>query len=204
MARANGKYLVYAPESGSPTTLKRIKKKIRLDYMERSMRAAVREGIVVRANIIIGFPDESRREILATLRALVRFAWIGVDEIALGLFQPYPGTELFEALRRRGAIELNDDYFETLAHFSTGKLSPTTASVCDAVGRYELYCYRILGTLLFVALSYLLRPARIWRTIHNIGFTDRSSTVIEQRIRDRLRRMRAMVSSRPSLPVMRE
>jgi len=201
IARANGRYLVYAPESGSQATLKRIKKKIRLDHMERSMRAAVREGIVVRTNIIIGFPDESRREIFETLRALVRFAWIGVDEIALGLFQPYPGTELFEALRRRGAIALSDDYFETLAHFSTGKLSPSTASVCDAVGRYELFCYRVLGTLLFLALSYLLRPVRIWRTIHNIGFTDRSSTVVEQRIRDRLRRKRAMVAPRASLPL---
>jgi radical SAM superfamily enzyme YgiQ (UPF0313 family) len=203
MARANGKYLVYAPESGSAETLKRIKKKIRLDHMDRSISAAVRQGIVVRTNIIIGFPDESRREIFATLRALVRFAWIGVDEIALGLFQPYPGTELFETLRRRGVIDVNDAYFETLAHFSTGKLSPTTSSVCTAVGRYELFCYRVLGTLLFLALSYSLRPARIWRTIHNLGFTDRSATVIEQRMRDRLRRARAFFG-RTALGVLQE
>jgi radical SAM superfamily enzyme YgiQ (UPF0313 family) len=204
IARANGKYLVYAPESGSAATLKRVKKKIRLDHMEDSMRAAVRRGIVVRTNIIIGFPDESRREIFATLRALMRFAWIGVDEIALGLFQPYPGTELFEGLRRRGRVAVNDEYFETLAHFSTGKLSPATASVCDAVGRHELYCYRVLGTLLFLALAYGRRPARIWRTIHNIAFTDRSSTVIEQRLRDRLRRMRAALASRSIFPAMRD
>src|SRR5215468_2187843 len=192
IARANGKYLVYAPESGSVATLKRIKKKIRLDHMYRSMRAAVPRGIVVRTNIIIGFPDETRREIWTTLWALARFAWIGVDEIALGLFQPYPGTELFEGLKARGMIRLDDDYFEMLAHFSTGKVSPATASVCAAVGRYELFCYRLLGTLLFLVLSYALRPARIWRTIHNIAFTDRSATVIEQRLRDRVRRLRAV------------
>jgi anaerobic magnesium-protoporphyrin IX monomethyl ester cyclase len=200
IAKANCKYLVYAPESGSPETLKLIKKKIKLDRMEQSIRSAIRHGIVIRANLIIGFPHEGRRQILQTLGEMLKFAWIGVDEAPLYPFQPYPGTELFEGLLKRDKIRLDDDYFETLASFSTGKLSPPKKSFCDSAGRIELYLYRLSGMLLFTLLSYLLRPRRIWRTIHNLAFTDRSATVIEQRLRDKLRHIKASFHIRRTVP----
>ncbi|MBI4514995.1 MAG: radical SAM protein [Deltaproteobacteria bacterium] len=200
IARAGCKYLVYAPESGSAETLKLIKKKIKLDRMEQSIRSAIRQGIVIRANLIIGFPHETRGQILRTLWQMIKLAWLGVDEAPLYPFQPYPGTELFAGLLQRGKVRLSDEYFETLATFSTGSLSPPRRSFCDRVGRLELYLYRMLGLLVFTALSYLLRPQRIWRTIYNLAFTDRSATVMEQRMRDKLRHVRAALSFRRTLP----
>ena len=50
----------YAPESGSPEVLKRIKKVVKLDRLAsigRSARSAA--GLNVKLNIIMGFPDES-------------------------------------------------------------------------------------------------------------------------------------------------
>jgi radical SAM superfamily enzyme YgiQ (UPF0313 family) len=191
LARANCRYLVYAPESGSPSTLRTIKKKIRLDRMEDSVRSAVRRGIVVRANLIIGFPEESRRELFATVRQALRFAWTGVDEVALNLFQPYPGTELFENLRAAGRLRLDDTYFETLATFSSGNLGPPRHSYSAHLGRIELCIYRLVGMAAFLILSYLLYPKRVWRSFYNIAFTQRSATVMEQRVKDRLRHVRA-------------
>ena len=60
LAKSRCRYLVYAPESGSPETLRLIKKKIRLDRMKTSIRTAIKNGIVVRTNFIIGFPHERR------------------------------------------------------------------------------------------------------------------------------------------------
>ena len=47
--------MVYAPESGSPETLKLIKKKIKLNKMEESIKYAIKNNVSVRTNLIIGF-----------------------------------------------------------------------------------------------------------------------------------------------------
>ena len=55
------------------------------------------------------------------------------------------------------------------------------------MGRYELYFYRMAGMILAYSISYLFRPKRILRTIKSI-FRDDSSTVVEQRFKDYLRK----------------
>jgi anaerobic magnesium-protoporphyrin IX monomethyl ester cyclase len=188
LARSHCRYLVYAPESGSPQTLKLIKKHVRLDRMKQSIRTAIRNGITVRTNLIIGFPHETRRNIYESLKLLLEFAWMGVDECPLYPFQPYPGSALFEYLRSTGRLTLNDDYFEMLATLSTGKFALPPQSFCEYVGRREIHMYRILGFIVFYTLSYLFKPLRIFQTINNVFFTNKSNTVFEQRLKDRLRR----------------
>jgi anaerobic magnesium-protoporphyrin IX monomethyl ester cyclase len=186
LARANCRYLVYAPESGSVETLKLIKKKITLDKMYSSIRSAVKHGIVVRTNIIIGFPHETRSQLFDTLKMQMKLAFMGIDEAPLFFFQPYPGTELFSYLLEKKEVELNDIYFDKLATLSTGNLRPPEKTYSEHVGKRELYFYRIFGQLLFLAFMYVLNPSRIIRTIRNILFRDVTSTVFEQRIKDRL------------------
>ena len=67
LAQANLKYLVYAPESGSKESLKLIKKKIKLSHMTQSIKYAISQGISVRTNLIIGFPNERRIDLYKTL-----------------------------------------------------------------------------------------------------------------------------------------
>jgi len=195
IAKSNCRYLVYAPESGSQETLIRIKKKITLDKMKESIRTALKYGIVVRANFILGFPHETRKNIFETLKTQFHFAWMGVDEAPLYPFQPYPGSELFKYLIGNGRIHLNDHYFDTLATLSTGKFSVPDESFCEHIGRYELHFYRVMGFFLYYLLSYTLRPKRILRTLKNLFFSDKSSTVFEQRIKDKLRRIQQSVST---------
>lgn len=192
MAQSNCRYLVYAPESGSPETLKLIKKKISLDKMKQSIRTAIRCGIVVRTNMIIGFPHEKRKNIYETLKVLVQFVVMGVEDAPLFGFQPYPGTELFDYLLNKKRIALNESYFDSLATFSNGKLFELPAdSYCENVGRLELHLYRLLfGFCTVYFLSYLLHPSRILRTLRNIFSSSRSSTVFEQRIKDRIRKVK--------------
>src|SRR5688500_14598894 len=68
----------YAPESGSPEVLKRIKKVVKLDKLEASVLGAVRNKLNVKLNIIMGFPNESRKELGQTVRFLARMGLAGV------------------------------------------------------------------------------------------------------------------------------
>tara|TARA_B100000029_G_scaffold40169_2_gene37488 strand:- start:15483 stop:17042 length:1560 start_codon:yes stop_codon:yes gene_type:complete len=187
MTKANLKYLVYAPESGSAKTLKLIKKKIKLYKMEESIRYAIKNNVSVRTNLIIGFPHEKRIELYKTLFQQIKFMFMGVEESPTYPFQAYPGTELFNMLVKKKEIKLNDNYFNSLATLSTGKLTPPDVSYNEYIGKYELYFYRILGLIISYLISYLTRPKRIFRTIKSF-FTDRSATVIEQRLKDNLKR----------------
>lgn len=190
LAKAGCRYLVYAPESGSPETLAKIKKKIILDRMKGSIRTAIRNGISVRANLILGFPHERRKNVYETLLLQLQFAWFGVDDCPLYPFQPYPGSELFRYLKDNGTITLKDSYFEELATLSTGKFSLPKKSFCEHIGLYELHMYRLIGFFLFYFLSYALHPYKVVRTIKNLFFTEKSNSVFEQRMKDQLRRLK--------------
>ena len=71
-----------------------------------------------------------------------------------------------------------------LSHYN---LFPTNISYNESIGRYELYVYRMSGMIISYALSYILRPGRIIRTIKSL-FSASSSTVVEQRLKDLLRK----------------
>lgn len=196
MARANCRYLVYAPESGSEETLKLIKKKITLSKMCESIRTAIRCGIVVRTNMILGFPHERRKNIFETLKFQLKLAVMGVEDAPLFPFQPYPGTELFEYLLAKGKIRLNEAYFDSLATLSNGRLSLPDETYCEHVGKIELTFYRVFfGLFLIYFISYLFHPSRIARTLKNI-FTSKSSTVFEQRLKDKIRKLRSTPKAR--------
>lgn len=189
MAQSNCKYLVYAPESGSPETLKLIKKRINLSKMMDSIRIAIQCGITVRTNMIIGFPHEFRRNIFETLWLQLKLAFMGVEDAPLNPFQPYPGTELFDYLLKKKSILLDDKYFDSLSNLAPGKLSLPDNFYCEHIGKRELHIYRLFfGFIITYFISYLFHPRRIFRTIKNVFFTNKSSTVFEQRLKNKLRR----------------
>ncbi len=189
-------YVAYAPESGAPTTLKRIKKRVRLERMVDSIREARRQGLTVRTNLIIGFPDETRGEMFETLRFGLRMAVLGVDEVPFFIFSCYPGTEIFADLLARGQVTLDDDYFLSLVSLN-GKFSNLRPSGVSArhVSNIELACLRLAFMLANYALGYLLYPRRIWRTLRNLATGRASATVLENRLQDSLRRRRASAPS---------
>jgi len=201
MTRAGCRHLTYAPESGSPRILKRIKKKVHPDRVLDSMRIAKHLGVNIKANLMVGFPDETRRDLMQTIWFGLRAAWIGVDDIPLFPFAPYPGTALYDELRRDGVLAPpDDDYFVRLGYMDMG----WSTSMSRHIGTVELTAYRLLGMSAFYLLGYARRPARILRTVRNI-MTGRSETVLEQRLVEyKVRRTRpsaAGATNRSSVPL---
>lgn len=181
-------YLVYAPESGSPETLKAIKKRILLDKLTASVLEAKRLGIVVRTNMIIGFPHETRKNIFETIRYGLYLAWKGADEVSINIFSPYPGTEIFDALIREGRLKLDDQYFLSLTSLNSDYASLNPLTVNKYMGSRELAFCRIAFMLLNYLVGYLRYPSRIIRTIRNILSRDGAATVFEHRLKDIFRR----------------
>jgi radical SAM superfamily enzyme YgiQ (UPF0313 family) len=190
LKRTNCNYLVYAPESGSPDTLEKIKKRIDLDKLTASVLEAKRQGIVVRTNLIIGFPHETRKHVFETLRYGLYLAWKGADEVTINIFSPYPGTEIFADLQAKGRVRLSDQYFLSLSSLNSDYTSINPLTVNDNIGPRELALYRIGFMLTNYIVGYLRYPSRMWRTIRNILISDDiSATVFEHRVKDALRKL---------------
>jgi radical SAM superfamily enzyme YgiQ (UPF0313 family) len=189
LKRTNCNYLVYAPESGSPDTLEKIKKRIDLHKLTESVLEAKRQGIIVRTNLIIGFPHETRKHVFETIRYGLYLAWKGADEVSINIFSPYPGTEIFAELVAKGAINLSDQYFLSLSSLNSDYTSVNPLTVNDNMGPRELALYRIVFMLTNYMVGYLRFPSRIWRTVRNVIIADdMSATVFEHRIKDALRK----------------
>jgi radical SAM superfamily enzyme YgiQ (UPF0313 family) len=178
-------YLAYAPESGSERSLKAIKKRVHLDRMVASIKVARELGIVLRTNLIIGFPHETRRDVWATLLFGTRMVWHGVEEAPYFIFSAYPGTEIFQGLQAEGRAQLDDAYFLSLISFN-GKFSDLRPKGVTNrnMTAFELAALRVTFMLINYGLGYLSHPSRIWRTLRSLTRGGDSATVLENRLQD--------------------
>ena len=189
LAKTGCEFLVYAPESGSSRTLDMIKKRVNLANLTKSIVTALRYGIVVKVNFIIGFPFETREDIWRTLLFIWRLGWMKADDCNVSTFSPYPGSELFNELVKENAFgEINDSYFEGLMTQFDFTLPKT---FCRHVSAFEILVYRILGMSVFYFLSYARKPSRLARLLKALfqkgPFQPRS--LFEQRVYDYVARL---------------
>lgn len=189
LARTGCEFLVYAPESGSERTLEMIKKRVKLENLQKSIAIAVKTGMIVKVNFIIGFPFETRREIFQTLLFVWKLALMKVDDCNISNFSPYPGSELFNELDREKAFgTIDDEYFAILMTQFDFTLTKTFSK---HVSSWEVMVYRIFGMSIFYGLSYLRTPKNLLRLVKSFfksGFQPRS--MFEQRIFDSIARRR--------------
>ena len=182
------RHISYAPESGSVLTLQKIKKKIKIDRMKKSIRSARKKGMSVKLNMIVGFPHETHREIFQTLSFVKDAAVMGVDDVYLASFAPYPGSELFDQLHENGQIStLNDEYFLNLQSLSDLLHSH---SYSQHISHRMLTFYRLFGISMFYIIIFILHPKRIFRLFVNI-IKKREETKLDMaliRMIDRFRR----------------
>lgn len=163
LADTGCEFIVYAPESGSKKTLDTIKKRLSLPKLQKSVSTALKSGLIVKVNFIIGFPFEKRRDIFKTLTFIWKLALMKVDDCNVSTFSPYPGSELFNGLKNDGVIEaIDDQYFEGLMTQFDLTIPKT---YCRHVGGREMMIYRITGMVGFYCVSYLRCPSRILRLI---------------------------------------
>jgi radical SAM superfamily enzyme YgiQ (UPF0313 family) len=187
------RYVNYAPESGSEEILARIKKRISKDKMLESMRHAVRSGIKVKANFILGFPGERLRHVWQTYRFLLRMSLIGIQDVSVFPFSPYPGSELFEFVRRRGDVVLNEEYFLSLSQYTDPRY---TKSYCENLSAFALRSLCLAAMALFYLVSYLRRPSRLVELARNVLLRKEGKTKLESAL-VRVIKKREQMKQRP-------
>ncbi len=179
LQRTGCRNITYAPESGDPETLERIKKRVNLPSVIQSVKASLRNKISVKCNIIIGFPHETRRGVIRTMMFCWKLAVLGVHDVGIFLYSPYPGSRLYDELREDNIIgPPGEEYFRSLVNF----MDPTsTTAFCKNLSGRELKYWRFFGMASFFAISYLLRPWRFVRFLRNVMRYE-SDSVLEQRV----------------------
>jgi radical SAM superfamily enzyme YgiQ (UPF0313 family) len=145
---------------------------VNLDHMLVSMRAAVQRGLKLSCFIVIGFPDDTPATLHQTLKLIRRMAVLGVYDVAVSKFVPYPGSELFRRLQREGKIKLDDEFFVSPMDFYTAK----APSYAEHVSTRRLYWTMLWFFVNFYVISFALRPWRVVRALVRAVFTGHEET----------------------------
>ncbi len=154
--RSGCRNLNLAPETGSPRMLRVIGKQLSIPRLLHTMETAVRAGLQVKINIIMGFPGETVLDIAGTLELVARSALLGAEAVSIFPFVPYPGSRLFEQLEAEGRLQLDDSYFANLVYTDPGRLR----SYSEHLSRTQLMGLMILGNALFLAVQSAVHPRR--------------------------------------------
>ena len=188
-------YICYAPESGSKRSLNIIKKRVKLDRLIKSIKTAAKIGHTVKLNFIIGFPHET---LIDCLKSIFFGAYcslrLGVLDVNYAIFSAYPGSELFEKLKKEKKLNVNDNYFKNLSYQDVTQ----TFSYCEHVSGKMLAFLRFFGFSLSYITIYISRPIRIYNFFKN--FFQKNffpSNLFEQRIYDFYVRLKLKRKTKP-------
>lgn len=165
LKQAGCKNITYAPETGSVRMLKEVKKKVKLSSMLNSIKASNQAGLIIKLNIIIGYPNERIYDLFGTLWFLIKASFYGAHDTSPSIFNPYPGSKLFQQLVSKGKIELNDDYFQSIVYSET---LHTFKNYNENLKRWQVVFFQYFIYLTFYFTNYLFRPVRFFKLIRNI------------------------------------
>lgn len=105
MKRAGCYEIGFGIESGSDRILQFIKKATTTDLVRKGVQMTKDAGIDVRGFFMIGFPTETKEEIMQTIEFAKE---LDVDVAQFMVSTPFPGTEMWEIAKANGAI--SDDW----------------------------------------------------------------------------------------------
>jgi len=217
MRKAGCDTMCYGIDSGSKRTLAFIRKDLDRELLFDRVRETTEAGIVPTLSFVIGFPEESRQDLEATLELALKSAATGNTNILVQMATILPGTDLYEKYRHRLVREV-DTYFSLGIEFDQGKRMASDDALIDSdpavfCSFYNLPCpagsldelNEIAGYFTLIAALYprslLLLSLELNRPIFDLfyGFLDRVGE-IEAGVPGEADRLPG--PSQPNLPVV--
>jgi len=110
--KAGGEYVAYGIESGVQDVLDKIPKQITLEQVRRAVKIAREEGLEIAGFFILGLIGDTP----STMQKTIEFAKeLDLDITMFNILAPYPGTRLYERIRKEGELLLTkyDDFHHT-------------------------------------------------------------------------------------------
>ena len=150
MRKSGLRYLSMSPESGSARLLSEIGKPFDQQHAMTMVKASRRLGIRTQACFVLGYPGESRSDLRLTSSLLRRLSLAGIDEVALFIASPIPGSEFASAFAGQ---------YESAAELT---FSPMWRSDFRSLQRTRLRLYAT-----FLLIKCLTRPMAIARQVAN-------------------------------------
>ncbi|MBI5056681.1 MAG: B12-binding domain-containing radical SAM protein [Nitrospirae bacterium] len=96
MAGAGCNYVSMSPESGSKRILKLMNKPVDIDHAVEMFSLMNRKGIYTQACFVLGYPGENDPDRQQTAGLVRQLAKVGVDEVALFIITPMPGSQIYQ------------------------------------------------------------------------------------------------------------
>jgi hypothetical protein len=122
MKQAGWKSLIIAPESGSQRVLKLMKKHLDLSLVPPAVKDIKKAGLTVQGLFLIGYPGETLEDVKKTSEFIKKCRF---NFIFLNVFQPLPGTPVYQELVAKGEIQdglLPNNYSEGTRSYVTKDL----------------------------------------------------------------------------------
>jgi len=160
LRRTNGCSLTFAPESGSARTRELVAKKMTEEDLMVAVNASVGAGLNVSSFFVVGFPQDTWRDLFQSVRLAARLAWAGTNDIALSYFFPIPGTDLYNRLVEKGRITVEDDFLRTPLESMNLRLSAAN-NYCEHLGPRAVTFMKWLILATFYTISFAVRPWRL-------------------------------------------
>jgi anaerobic magnesium-protoporphyrin IX monomethyl ester cyclase len=129
MAQAGCRYISISPESGSERMLRLMTKPFDIEHARRLIRKMGELGIRSQACFVLGYPGEEDADREMTLDLVKDLSRFGVDEIAVFVITPIPGSAIY-------------DQFKGFDSYSDLTFSPTWRSDYKMLNRWRLRLYR--------------------------------------------------------------
>jgi anaerobic magnesium-protoporphyrin IX monomethyl ester cyclase len=107
MKAAGCKAIWFGVESGSPRILQRINRNITLEQTETAFKLCREQGIQIACSFMLGFPDETRSDMEATLKFAKK---LNPDWCTFNIFIAYPDSSLYQELLQTGKYEQLDEF----------------------------------------------------------------------------------------------
>lgn len=131
MREAGCESMCYGIDSGSPRTLAFIRKSIDPGILYQRVRETTDRGIIPTLSFVVGFPEEEREDIDATLDLALRTGVLGGINPLLQMATILPGTDLYHGYADR-LVRSVDTYFSLGIEFDEGARLKSDDDLIDA------------------------------------------------------------------------
>ena len=138
--RTGAQNLNFAPESGSETTRRLIKKRMKTDRLMKSIKASLDANLSIGIFTILGFPHDKPEHLAENLKFVRSMGEIGVTDISVGFYLALPGSELFNSLYDAGKITFDRDYF---VHILQGASFYPSKNFAEHLSNLDLFFWKL-------------------------------------------------------------
>jgi radical SAM superfamily enzyme YgiQ (UPF0313 family) len=109
---------------------------------------------------VIGVPEETPETLKNTLNTVRKLAYLGIHDVTVSQFTPYPGSDYFHILEKEGKVFTDANSLEQIINFYSSRAN----SYCAAVPNVSLNRWMFWIYLNFYIISFTMRP---WRVLKN-------------------------------------